>query len=355
VITMPSNKVRVAAFEAKTLTWWKSRRSKIDMHPVYQRRGRLWSDTDKAYLIDSIINGFDIPKLYIADFTYGDSSLNRKKLPYAIIDGKQRLEAIFNFFDGFVTLNPDFVLLENPSLPLGGLSYLDLLNNHAEIAEAFDNYNLSVMSVITDSDELINELFVRLNRSKPLTGAEIRNAMSGPAPEVIRKLSRLDFFTNNCSFPIARGQDLNAAAKILMFEFHEAPHETKKTALDTFVRESAQQRQQLELAGRRAYGALGDLATIFLPKDRLLSSAGIIPVYYWFFRQVKPKDYTRVRRFLARFEELRKNNRGASDSAAGARIAKQLAQYDQLNRSTNDLTSHHGRVSILLALFAAGL
>ena len=65
----------------------------------------MQSASDKAYLIDSIINGFDVPKLYLADFQLGDSSLNVSKLPYAIIDGKQRLEAIFDFFDGTLVLN----------------------------------------------------------------------------------------------------------------------------------------------------------------------------------------------------------------------------------------------------------
>ena len=93
---------KIIVFGNKTLSWWYSKRKKIDMNPPYQRRGRLWSDTDKAYLIDSIINGYDIPKLYIADFTWGNSELNLKKLPYAIIDGKQRFEAIFDFFNLFL-------------------------------------------------------------------------------------------------------------------------------------------------------------------------------------------------------------------------------------------------------------
>src|SRR5713101_3536196 len=170
---MPRAKLKVTSFEAKTLSWWRTRRLRIDMDPPYQRRGRLWSATDKAYLIDSILNGFDVPKLYVADFTFGDSALNTKKLPYAIIDGKQRFEAIFDFFDGNIVLNTDFQFLENPSLALGGLGYKDLVQNHPDIAELFETYNLSVMSVITNSKDLINELFVRLNRSKPLTGAEI--------------------------------------------------------------------------------------------------------------------------------------------------------------------------------------
>jgi hypothetical protein len=36
---LPALNVRI--FDPKTLTWWRSRKSKIDMEPTYQRRGRL--------------------------------------------------------------------------------------------------------------------------------------------------------------------------------------------------------------------------------------------------------------------------------------------------------------------------
>ena len=67
------------------------------MTPVYQRRGGLWSPKNKAFLIDSILNDFDIPKLYIADFTWGNTTLNHQSKAYAVIDGKQRFETIFDF------------------------------------------------------------------------------------------------------------------------------------------------------------------------------------------------------------------------------------------------------------------
>lgn len=346
-------RLQVRPFEAKTLTWWKSRRKQIDMDPPYQRRGRLWSPTDKAYLIDSIINGFDVPKLYIADFTIINSVLNKKRLPFAIIDGKQRLEAIFDFFDGNIVLNQDFVYLEKPSLNIGGLSYKDLLHNYGDIAEIFDTYNLSVMSVVANDEELINELFVRLNRSKPLTGAEIRNAMSGPAPGVIRELAKHDFFTNCIAFPVSRGQDWNAAAKILMFEFFGKPQETKKKTLDSFVKEAAKDKSRLELAWRRAYASLGDFTSIFLPHDKLLASAGVLPVYYWFVRSIRENDYPHVRDFLVRFEEGRRENREREELGNDRKkLDKKFLEYDQYNRSTNDLNSHLGRILILSERFS---
>lgn len=225
------------------------------------------------------------------------------------------------------------------------MGYRNLQDNYPEIAETFDNYNLAVMSVITDRPELINELFVRLNRSKPLTGAEIRNAMAGPAPAVIRELAKHEFFKETIAFQVPRGQDLNAAAKLLLFEFNDKPSETKKRNLDSFVKQTVKRRNVLELAARRTHSMLSALSGIFLPKDRLLSSAGILPIYYWFIRSINEKQFPSVREFLVRFEEDRRKNRTSSSTPLFT--DKELTEFDQFNRSTNDLASHEGRIAIL--------
>lgn len=346
---------KVTAFDPKLLSWWRSKRDKIDMDPPYQRRGRLWSNTDKAYLIDSILNGFDVPKLYIADFTWGRSKLNRKRLPYAIIDGKQRFEAILDFYDGHVVLNSDFVYLANRALKLSGLSYSDLKHNYPEIASDFDNYNLSVMSVIADKEEPITELFVRLNRSKPLTGAEIRNAMTGPAPEVFRQIAKHEFFTTCVRFAISRGQDLNAAAKLVLFEYSGQISETKKRSLDEFtIGTKKKPRGKLELAGRRVVDVLDEMVEIFLPGDSLLGSAGIIPVYYWLVRNRKSREFPYLREFLVRFEEDRRINRDRIRDGEG-KASNELSDYDTYNRSTNDGRSHEERYRILSERFTRSL
>jgi hypothetical protein len=352
VANTADNWFKVSEMDRKTLSWWRNRCAKIDMDPPYQRRGRLWSETDKGYLVDSILNGFDIPKIYMADFTGRDSTLNKKRLPYAIIDGKQRFEAIFDFFDGTVQLNADFVYLRDPSLQLGGLGYKDLQANYPEIAEEFETYNLFVMSVEAQREWPINELFVRLNRSKALTGAEIRNAMSGPAPEVFRKLAKHELFETNVSFAVKRGQDLNAAAKVLMFEYHDKFAETKKRNMDAFVKEMAKAakpaRKALELAGRRTIDTFDAMSEIFLPNDSLLASAGVFPVYYWLVRETPENEHHKVREFLTRFEAARYENRQiVQANPHGVNIDRELVEYDSFNRSTNDLQSHEGRYRIL--------
>lgn len=344
---------KVTPFEPRTLLWWKNRRSQIDMNPPYQRHGRLWSESDKAYLIDSIINSFDVPKLYMADFTWGDSPLNHSKLPYAIIDGKQRLEAIFDFFDNNIILNDDFVYLKNRPLKLGGLAYQDLQKNYPDIAEEFDNSSLSIMSVVSDREEFINDLFVRLNRSKPLTGAEIRNAMSGPAVEIIRQIAKHEIFKVNIRFSVQRMTDQDTAAKILMFEYHDKLLETKRRNLDEFVKSSAKEKKdRLELAGRHVFETLDDMATIFLPKDRLLSLAGIFPDYYWLVRSLDEKQFPALREFLVRIENDRKTTlKLVSNDPRSENIDQELVQLNNYYRTPNDASSHEGRVKIMQKRF----
>ena len=344
---------QILKLEPKPVIWWASQRSKIDMVPVYQREGRLWSRADKAFLIDSILNGYDIPKIYMADFTVGVVDLNRKGLPYAIIDGKQRLEAIFDFVDGNLALDDEFVFQPDPRLKLAGLGYRDLSKLYPEVADIFNTWPLSVVHVVTNEQEKIDELFVRLNRSKPLTGAEIRNAMAGPVTELNRFLIGHELFRSSVSFPKKRAQDKNAATKLLIFEFNGRPVETKKATLNKFtVQARKEPREKIELSSRRVIDTLDRMSEIFLPHDPLLRSAGVFPVYYWFVREIDTKQDQYVREFLNAFERARKENREiASDPARAAASDSELLTFDRFNRSTDDERSHLERHRILAKRF----
>lgn len=337
---------KISPHTPRTLIWWYNRRDEIDFDPPYQRRGRLWSAADKAYLIDSIINGFDVPKLYLADFQFGQSSLNKAKLPYAIIDGKQRLEAVFDFFENKLVLNEDCTFRKDPSLKIGGLSLKDLRKSYGKVAEEFENASLDIMSVHAEDEADINEIFVRLNKSKPLTGAEVRNAVAGPVSELARLIASHEFFVENIKFSVARAADLNAATKLLLFEYEEKQTATKKVDLDRFAKSDVD-RSILELAGRRALDTLSAMSDVFIPNDPLLSSAGMVPVYYWFIRDISGEALRSVRKFLLQFEKMRKVSRAQYESDLSDEMLRNLARFETLNRSTNDLQSHIGRVQIL--------
>jgi hypothetical protein len=336
----------VRPFENRTLSWWSDERRNIDLEPTYQRKGRIWSNPEKAFLIDSVLNGYDVPKIYIADFTYFPSALNRAKKAYSVIDGRQRFEAIFDFFDDRFGLSDSFVFLEDASVQIAGLNYSQLKLHHPKIASRFENFNLSVMSVITNDEARINDLFVRLNSSKPLSGAEVRNAMAGDVPILIRNIAQHEFFTQKVSFNINRRQDHNAAAKLLLLEYRGALVDTKKVNLDRFVKEAVRSESTaIGDAAARVNVQLDFLTPLFQDKDIALKLATGLPVYYWYFRINEATSQT-VHKLRA-FENARKSNKQAASLGENELVAEDLQLYDYFNRSPDDATSHERRLQIL--------
>jgi hypothetical protein len=64
----------------------------VDTSPDYQR-GNVWTDEDKVLLIDSIFKNVDIGKFVFIHLGYGE------RKGYEILDGKQRLNALVEFFE----------------------------------------------------------------------------------------------------------------------------------------------------------------------------------------------------------------------------------------------------------------
>ena len=283
-----------------------------------------------------------MPKIYVADFTFFSSTLNENRKPYALVDGKQRFEAMFDFFDGTITLDKDFTYLDDSNLRLGGLSYKDIKAQFPKIASKFDNFNLSVISIITDNESMINEMFIRLNKSKPLTGAELRNAMKGDVPKFTRRIIQHHFFVDKVKFNTQRGQDSNVAAKLLLIEFRGKFVDTKKIHLDRLVDDVvAAESSSLDNAYRVIEKVLGYMDSSFITKDPLLASSGLIPIYYYFYRTYGELYKGQIRNFLVQFEAKRKSSRKTVTSDLD------YVNFDIYTKSLNDQSSLQGGYKIL--------
>lgn len=336
---------KVQAHDRRTVSWWNSRRNEIDFDPPYQRKGNVWNESAKSYLIDSIINDYDVPKIYLADFSFGINSLNINSRRYAVIDGKQRLGAIIDFAANKFSLKNDFIFETNPLLNLGGLFYRDLKQSHAEVADRFDQFNLDVMSVITDEEAKINDLFIRLNSSKPLTAPEFRNAMKGVVPKLIAKIAKHEFFTKFVKFSTDRGEDKAVAAKLLLLEFRGKVVDTKKSQIDRFVDEGLlAQSLGFGEAADRVLLTLDKMTGVFVERDPLLSSQGPVTVYYQVVRTNKALDGLREK--ILKFNQMRENNK--KKVADGLQGDQNLSNYDMMARNTNDSGSIKLRTAVLM-------
>lgn len=350
---------KVKPFESRSLRWWYDQwlLDKIDMHPPYQRKADIWSKWKQAHLIDSIINGFDIPKFYVAGtLSSGSSAMNPHLKSFAIIDGKQRFQAIFAFMDGATKMNPNFVFEDDPSRALAGRTYVELRANFPDIADRLDNFVPAVMDVITDDPSKIDELFVRLNSGEAANGSERRNAKQGPVPAIIRDLVLHPFFQRKIKFSTGRMQEYNLAAKLLLIEIREKFVDTKSRNLDEFSdagwkwaeANPALRNTDLdpyESARDRVYIVLNRLASEFIDKDPLLASQGNIPVYYWLAREF-PKKVNELRDFIAEYTERVKE--ALAQQRQDPKLADpELISYYTMSRTTNDQASLEGRFKLL--------
>lgn len=327
-----------------------SEKNEIINSPEYQRNGGIWTLEKKQLLIDSIINNYDIPKIYFHQFSREEKSRTGKS--YAIIDGKQRLETIWGFIEGAFCLDDEFEYQDNTSLRLGGLGYDDLAKEHPKIKINFDSFVLPIIGVQTDDIDLIEDMFSRLNEAAPLNAAEKRNAFGGDVVTAIRNISNHVFFTQKVKFNNNRYQHYEIAARFLLVEVSDHEHQklidTKKVYLDGMTRNY--KTGQTALVGQFEQivkEVLNHMTSCFVNKDVLLRAQGAMVVYYLLFKWWISSDIAINRSLLLSFDQKVKDNRVTAESNyEGANY--ELLEFDKLSQQgTNDASSIKERLRIL--------
>ena len=328
-------------------------KERINVEPWYQRRGEVWTPEKKQLLIDSILNDYDIPKLYFHSLSPGQRS-EYGNFDYAIIDGRQRLEAIWGFADDGFPLSDDFSYLPDPKVIAGGMKYSDLGSAYPKLKIRFDSFTLPIVCVETDDIDIIEDMFSRLNEAVPLNAAEKRNAIGGPMAQCIRTLSEHHFFSSRVKFPDTRYQHRETAAKLLFIEytilFQKRIIDTKKPYLDDMVRKYKDGKAiRLDEVRNRTTKVINALDSAFLDRDGLLRAQTVIPVYYLAMRTASSigKQEVFSREKLEEFNEKLVQNRSiAATDIASANF--EYLEYDRMSQQgTNDAASIRERARIL--------
>ena len=100
-------------------------RDRIQLDPEYQRLSDIWTPDKRQLLVDTILNDFDVPKLYLHKF-HEPLRTNGKTYDFSIIDGKQRSADAAVYEDArFAVLSRDNFLSfiqNNPTVALEMLS-----------------------------------------------------------------------------------------------------------------------------------------------------------------------------------------------------------------------------------------
>lgn len=143
------------------LTW--KNNGEIELSPKYQRNP-VWDEKTKSYLIDTMLRGLPIPQIFIRQ----QIDVTLKKTLREVIDGQQRLRAIFGF------INNEFPIAKNHNEDYGGYFYNDLPE---DVQEKMLEYDIPTEIIKVKEDALIYNMFARLNtNSHALNNQELRNA-----------------------------------------------------------------------------------------------------------------------------------------------------------------------------------
>lgn len=172
--------------------------------PDYQREPKLWSTKDKQLLVDSIINDIDIPKLY---FHESDKNL------YEVVDGQQRLWAIWEFLDSEYVYKTDD---KKGDRKLLGKAFKDFPN---AVKTKILSYPLQVTLIGDVSDDYLRTLFLRLQLGLLLISGEKLHAASGLIRDFIFKTMVKHSFIQRLTIPSRRYAKETLCAQICINSF----------------------------------------------------------------------------------------------------------------------------------------
>lgn len=176
--------------------------------PDYQRAPKLWKLTDKYLLIDSILIDMDIPKFYLNQIS---------KEEYEVIDGQQRLWAIWEFLDN-----------EYPYKTESKIRYLEELHNKRfkdfpkDIQQKILSFKLQITKFTNASEEYLRKLFVRLQFGLLLITGEKLNAATGKMKDFIFKTMVSHPFIEKIHIPNRRFAKQTLCAQICINSFSKA-------------------------------------------------------------------------------------------------------------------------------------
>jgi hypothetical protein len=127
---------------------WEQQKT-LSLNPAFQRRS-VWSPTAKSYLMDTILRGKPIPKIFIRQILNPTTKTSIRE----VVDGQQRLRTILSFIkDGFIVSKS-----HNPEHGGKLFSQLD-----PEVQTQILSFELSVDLLVNLPNSEILDIFGRLN------------------------------------------------------------------------------------------------------------------------------------------------------------------------------------------------
>ncbi|MCX7048273.1 MAG: DUF262 domain-containing protein [Candidatus Sumerlaeota bacterium] len=169
--------------------------------PDWQRE-KVWPKEKKQLLIDTILRDWRLPKFYFLKVSSDPDE-------FEVVDGQQRLEAIFEFLDNELPLSDqsakEFKAAYYKKLP-------------EALSDRFDDYKIEYDEITEATEKELKEFFQRLQDGLPLTSSEKLNSVHSNLRDFAKRLAKHDFFKNKIATNSKRLAYFDIAAKVTALE-----------------------------------------------------------------------------------------------------------------------------------------
>jgi len=224
--------------------------------PEWQRE-EVWDTAKKQQLVDSILRGWRLPKFYFVKSAEDE---------YEVVDGQQRLAAIYEFFANELPLTSDSVA------QFGGPYYKDLKSKYSD---AFDDFEIDYDEIEEASEAELKQFFQRLQEGLPLTSSEKLNSVHSKLRDYCKTLAKHDFFKKSVVVPDTRFAHFDIVSKAAVIEIEGIGTGLRYDDIKP-VFEAQSTFSTTSAAAKRLRAGLDFLATAFPTANPLLKNRTVV-------------------------------------------------------------------------------
>jgi hypothetical protein len=175
---------------------------RLDMPPWQRKAQKIWQGEYKSDLIESIMNGIDIPKIYLGRNV---GSGNQKPI---IIDGGHRTRCLATYMANLFPFEWGDEKVFYSAI-LGNETRASRIMTNEERAR-FENYQLTIVTYVDIEEKQARIIFNRLQNAAPMAMADVVNSFESDLVEYLRDEMRPWLLDGRDDYKHHRGLPLKA-------------------------------------------------------------------------------------------------------------------------------------------------
>lgn len=307
-------------------------------HPI-QRQSAQWDNEQQSLLIHSMLANFPVPAVYVHKTESIEVDAKGKhSYTYSVLDGKQRMTTVFSFINGEYALSEDIpdVEIEDVTYEIAGKYFEDL---DEDVQQEILRFRFNIQAFEDVTNEMIEDIFFRLNNSTPLTKSQKARPLMGVENSIfINDILAGRFFTEKCTFSkmqLKRSDDMCTLLQgMMLLDNKYRDYDFSSISADEVMNYSQYIKNNYpDECKDRLKRIIGFLNNVFYMKDKNLKKVNI-PVLFLIADKALAESITgtNFRRWYNSFFEEHKKEYNLYCSSGSIKKEKTLGRIEIMTR-----------------------